>query len=537
MGNGSIGGFRVYKRLYFSIYRIANIDNVTETQYSKFNQKVEIMAHIQSIPISSITKETSRTEQLTVRVMRLWYRKSETNPKEVKGVELILIDENGDTIQASVNQRLTRLFLEHLNEGSTYKIRRFSVSSNRVGLDMATIHPCKIWFEYNTRVVPIPNVDIPLSTHAFYTFNAVVFGAMPNRLYIDVIGRLEHIYPIRDSNGKRKRTIVLGNNLNQNMCCSLFGDYLQQISKIEQEFINKPKPTLVMLFVKRSVYEGEVSITTTWGATKILVNPDMNEVKVFNNSFPDDDEPIFGAPETAGYHPPILASANIKTLSEIPNLTKGGAYVTMAKIIELDTSGSSWYYYSCKECRSKVKQGEDGLWYCDKEKINNNCTMKGVGVTSPIPRFQVKFIVTYEDPDSVEFIIWDDVMVDLLRKKTQAILDEDEMYSVVPPPDFRPLLDRTFVAKIRVTDLYNIQQKSKSFGVISLRDDLRTIVKWDAMNNARKEQMREMIESEPVLNSEEITPQKGVVETTEASDKSSATKMKEIKIGKQPMEF
>ncbi|XP_074277071.1 uncharacterized protein LOC141600725 [Silene latifolia] len=320
------------------------------------------MAHIQSIPVSSITKETSRTEQLTVRVMRLWYRKSETNPKEVKGVELILIDENGDTVQASINQRLTRLFLEHLNEGSTYKIRRFSVSSNRVGLDMATIHPCKIWSEYSTRVVPIPNVDIPLSTHAFYTFNEVVFEAMPNRLYIE----------------------------------------------IEQEFINKPKPTLVMLFVKLSVYEGEVSITSTWGATKILVNPDMNEVNVFNNSFPDDDEPVLGAPETAGYHPPILASANIKTLSEISNLTKGGAYVTMAKIIELDTS----------------------------------------------------------DPDLVEFVIWDDVMVDLPGKTAQAILDEDEMYSVVPPPDFRPLLDRTFVAKIKVTDLYNIEQKSNSFGEI-----------------------------------------------------------------------
>ncbi|XP_074318886.1 uncharacterized protein LOC141655720 [Silene latifolia] len=194
---------------------------VGETQSNKFSKKVEIMAHIQSIPISSITKETSRTEQLTVRVMRLWYRKSETNPQDVKGVELILIDENGDTIQASVNQRLTRLFLEHLNEGSTYKIE-----------------------------------DIPLSTHAFYTFNEVVFGAMPNRLYIDVIGRLEHIYPIRESNGKKRRTIVLGNNLNQNMCCSLFGDYLQQIAEIEQEFMNKPKPTLVMLFVKRSVYEG-----------------------------------------------------------------------------------------------------------------------------------------------------------------------------------------------------------------------------------------------------------------------------------------
>ncbi|XP_074293685.1 uncharacterized protein LOC141620815 [Silene latifolia] len=401
---------------------------------------------------------------------------SETNPKEVKGVELILIDENGDTIQESINQRLTRLFLEHLNEGSTYKIRRFSVSSNRVGLDMTTIHPCKIWFEYSIRVVPIPNVDIPPFTHPFYTFNKVVFGAMPNRLYIDVIGRLEHVYPIRDSHGKRRRTIVLGNNLNQNLCCSLFGDYVQQISEIEQEFINKPKPMLVMLFVKRSVYEGEDSITSTWGATNILVNPDMNEVNVFNN-----------------------------------------------RIIELDTSSNSWYYYSCKECRSKVKQGEDGLWYCDKEKINNNCTMKGWGYHHQFQGFKLSFFVTYEDPDLVEFIIWDDVMVDLLGKTAQSILDEDEMYRVVPPPDFRPLLDRTFVAKIRATDLYNIEQKSKSFGVISLCDDPRTIAKWDAMNNSRKEQMREIVESEPVLNSQEITPQKGVVETAEASDKSSAT--------------
>ncbi|XP_074314297.1 uncharacterized protein LOC141649508 [Silene latifolia] len=271
---------------------------------------------------------------------------------------------------------------------------------------------------------------------------------------------------------------------NQNLCCSLLGDYVEQISEIEQEFINKPKPTLVMLFVKRSVYEGEVSITSTWGATKILVNPDMNEV----NIFPDDDEPVFGAPETTGHHPPILASANIKTLSEISNLTKGGAYVTMAKIIKLDTSGNSWYYYSCKECRSKVKQGEDRLWYCDKEKVNNNCTMKGLDVPSAIPRFQVMFFVTYEAPDLVEFIISDDVMADLLGKTAQAILDEDEIYTVVPPPYFRPLLDRTFVAKIRVTQLFNIEQKSNSFGMISLCDDPRTIAKWDAMNNARKEQ-------------------------------------------------
>ncbi|XP_074278536.1 uncharacterized protein LOC141602121 [Silene latifolia] len=143
-------------------------------------------------------------------------------------------------------------------------------------------------------------------------------------------------------------------------------------------------------------------------------------------------------------------------------------------------------------------------------------------------------------------------MAELLGKTAQAILDEDEIYTVVPPPDFRSLLERTFVAKIRINQLFNIEQKSNSYGVISLCNDPRTIVKWDAMNNARKEQtiststrdttntdsmmeqMREIVESEPVQNSEEITPHKGVELVTEASDKSSATKLKEIKMGKQP---
>ncbi|XP_074318685.1 uncharacterized protein LOC141655507 [Silene latifolia] len=142
------------------------------------------MAYVQSIPIANIKKETPGTEQITVRVMRLWHKKSDKKPNDVKGVELILLDINGDVIQATINQRLTRIFLKQLTEGNTYKIRRFSISSNRVVLDMATFHPCKIWFEYSTRVIRITGSEIPLSVHVFYTFHEIVFGAMPYRLYI-----------------------------------------------------------------------------------------------------------------------------------------------------------------------------------------------------------------------------------------------------------------------------------------------------------------------------------------------------------------
>ncbi|XP_074298281.1 uncharacterized protein LOC141629128 [Silene latifolia] len=334
------------------------------------------MANIQSIPIFEIVQSTARTEQITVRVMHLWLKKSETDPTELDGVELILVDQNGDIIQATIKKKLVKLFLELLNEGDTYKIRKFGITSNKLGYDMSTYHSCKIWFEYSTRVVPVTIADIPL---------------------------------------------------------------------------------------------WKVSITTTWGASKVVVNSDMNAVHEFNNSFlaAEVEQNLLGVPENAAHHPPILASANIKTLEEIQNLTKGGSYVTMATFVELDTSGISWFYNSCKECRSKVHQKDDGLWYCDKERPNKNpCTLKGdgeLGTQSAIPRFQVKFLVTYVNAKLCEFIIWYDAMTELLGKTAQQILDEDEIFNLAPPLDFRPLVEKDFIVKISVNQECNIEQKSSGW--------------------------------------------------------------------------
>ncbi|XP_074297451.1 uncharacterized protein LOC141628178 [Silene latifolia] len=324
------------------------------------------MANPKGIPISSITETTPKTELIKKRVIRMWLRKSDKNPTVVQGVELILADQNGDTIQATIKKSLVKIFLEVLNEGDTYKIRKFNTSSNRLGYDMATFHLCKIWFEYSTRVIPVLIPDIPNFVLTFYTFKDFAMGAMPDKLYV------------------------------------VFGEYVEQMTKIEEAFKNKNKPTLVLMYIKRSVYNGEVSISTTWGASQILVNPDMFEVLQFNQSFlpAEVEQSLFGVSENAAHHPPILASANIKSLDEIQTLTQAGSYVTMATFVELATSG---------------------------------------------------------------------------------------IFTLVPPPDFRPLIEKEFIVKIRVTKEFNIEQKSTSYGVICLSDDPTTISKWKNIHAASKE--------------------------------------------------
>ncbi|XP_074293655.1 uncharacterized protein LOC141620767 [Silene latifolia] len=422
------------------------------------------MANQEAIPISSIKETTPRTEFIKVRVIRMWLRKSDKNPSVVQGVELILADQNGDTIQATIKKNLVKIFLEVLNEGDTYKIRKFNTSSNRLGYDMATYHQCKIWFEYSTKVIPAPIPDIPHTVHTFYTFKDFAMGAMPDKLYVDVIGQLEHVYPIKlNGDGTKRMTIVLGN---------------------------------------------------------------------YDFSAAEGVQNLFGVPENATHHPAILASANIKSLDEIQTLTQGGSYVTMATFVELATSGVSWFYNSCTECRAKVQMKDDGLW------------------------FQVKFIVTYEGSNLCEFIIWDDAMTELLGKTAQQILDEDDIFTLVPPPDFRPLIEKEFIVKIRVTKEFNIDQKSLSYGVICLSDDPTTISTWKNIHAASKEKsmsisssskdtntdsmmekLREMTEDEPAREVEELTPQKGIVVMVETPDKSSATKQQDIKMGKAPMDI
>ncbi|KAK9672040.1 hypothetical protein RND81_12G071800 [Saponaria officinalis] len=241
------------------------------------------MALFKSTPISEITPQTTRDVQITTRVMRMWVRKSDTEPKDLYGVELILVDEQGNNIQASVGQRLTKWFLPKLNEGDVYKIRKFSISPNSWN-EMATYHPCRIWFEYSTKIVPIPNANIPLYVYNFVTFDEIFQGSMPNGLYIDVVAKLEHVYPTRVSSKNVKwRQIIIENARQQQICCSIFGEHLDTISEIEAQYKDLKKPTMVLLHVKRSEWEGEVTLTTIRGATKFLVNPDMEEVRVFNH--------------------------------------------------------------------------------------------------------------------------------------------------------------------------------------------------------------------------------------------------------------
>ncbi|KAK9714656.1 hypothetical protein RND81_06G110000 [Saponaria officinalis] len=178
----------------------------------------------------------------------------------------------------------------------------------------------------------------------------------------------------------------------------------------------------------------------------------------------------------------ILASGTLKSLYEIKNCDKPGFYVTIATLIDVE-SKHSWYYDSCKLCRSKAILAEDGLWYCKSRSTRPNakpCIAKEKGQKESIPRFQVKFFVQGGIDVFAEFMIFDSIIEKMINKSATEIISKQKQNGEEGdmPSEFAILLDHEYVAKLKVSDEYNIEKNSMCYTIYDLNKDSNICTSW-----------------------------------------------------------
>ncbi|KAI9124152.1 hypothetical protein K1719_005452 [Acacia pycnantha] len=106
---------------------------------------------------------------VVVRVFRKWNVYQKSAPAELFCVTMVLIDEEGRTIQASVlNKNLLPRFHLSIKEGQIYKFANFEVTSN-INQYRATSHPFKITFTSQTYSVEDEDIaTIPSYAYSFF---------------------------------------------------------------------------------------------------------------------------------------------------------------------------------------------------------------------------------------------------------------------------------------------------------------------------------------------------------------------------------
>ncbi|XP_074293621.1 uncharacterized protein LOC141620719 [Silene latifolia] len=486
------------------------------------------MAMTNVLTISQL-KYGVRLTQMNVRVVHKWSRlefsnkNNKDNKKKLDAIELLFVDSENEVIQATIRKQLISHFGSQLSVGEVYTICNLTVDNN-TGLDKATPHPYRLKFEYSTKVHSTSDPAIPISLYRFASFNDILDGKVPNTHYIDVIGKLYEIGPITETPNKYAcRTIKLEDFQGTKLSCTLWDPFTVQIPDIISKLPNPEQSKVIVIqCVQTKKYEGNWRVQTTFNATVFQVNPDIPELKEFEQSLstPAASNSLQIIDVTDDDENNDMTLDSIKSISDIKENEKEGYYYTYAKIIDLDCT-AGWYYDSCKLCWTKGTKNQKG-------------------------RFQIKFQVSDPSDDLVYFVVFDSQVNQFVTQSATEMLSKIEKSGGDPqdiPRDLKVFLDKSFVFKIHIHPKYNVAQGGTNYTVASMTANPDIAHKWHQRYteifkicyNFLKPVIKDLavhsidVEEEPSQtedNSPKITPQKrpSPIDDLQSCDASSATK-------------
>ncbi|CAI9105847.1 OLC1v1004864C1 [Oldenlandia corymbosa var. corymbosa] len=302
---------------------------------------------------------------IVVRVMTIW-KMIENKNKNVKSVELALIDAQGSKIQATIPARIMKDFQKYfLQEGCARKISRFDHCLNISGGYQCSKHEYKIVFRPDTIVQSVGYHDIPNHVFEFTPFAEITNFVANFDFCFDLLGHIiGYSDPIID-NGKKRISVELEDERADRLKVTLWDEHAD---KVYTMMTNNPDYPVVLIvqYVKCKKYYSKVLITTNLFNGRIFLN-DMTIPDIYEYKFRVDQADIRSASihkismlsSISGYtnFDEFVRDAEMLTLAGIDDLEQPSGVVVFAKISGL-AKEYDWSYIGCSNCNSKVVEIE-----------------------------------------------------------------------------------------------------------------------------------------------------------------------------------
>ncbi|XP_057734482.1 uncharacterized protein LOC130949894 [Arachis stenosperma] len=148
-------------------------------------------------------------------------------------MEMILVDESGCKIQATIWKTMIYRFKQLLSEDRVYVMKLFSVVPNQ-GSYRATRHQFKLIFQFRTTVRAAIYDFIPKYALTISSFTEFLETKEDFDFLVDVVGLLVSVSEEKeyDKNGKKMKMNVM--ELAENdyrIRCALFGEYVNELNR------------------------------------------------------------------------------------------------------------------------------------------------------------------------------------------------------------------------------------------------------------------------------------------------------------------
>ncbi|KAL0761886.1 hypothetical protein Bca101_078036 [Brassica carinata] len=258
--------------------------------------------------------------KIKVRIVRMWRFQNGVKPGDAGGIDLILLYDKGDRIQACIRGKLISKFEDDLGEGKCCILMNFKLSPN-LGNYRGTPHPFKIFFTWSTHVKKnleeIPNDSLRFNC---ISFDDLLSQKHDDKVFVDVIGEIVGPCDLKE--------ITVRNAPYKYYCLSF-------------------------------VFEGKLTIQSGKASTKLFINSDIAEINEFNEKMSKDVMSttssgslltLSNCTQVSSDHIPF---DNRKTISQLLTSYEETRCCIYATICALKIE-AHWWYLGCPGCAKKV---------------------------------------------------------------------------------------------------------------------------------------------------------------------------------------
>ncbi|KAJ1390048.1 Zinc finger, GRF-type [Sesbania bispinosa] len=394
--------------------------------------------------------------RIKVRVIRLWDMAPIDQPSLPFSIDMVLMDSEGNRIQATVRKPMIQKFRGVMMEGQTYRIAYFGIINN-TGLFRAARHAYKLLFHSRTRVIPCETMSVPLYSLALSDSQEVYETGGKSDHLVDVMGLLTAVSAERLSarDGRTTRLIVMElSDEKGKVRCTVFRPYVDMIKEYLSRGVDE-MPVVIAQFVRVNTYKGDVVLQNVMNTTRVLWNPDIPEAIDFKSCMvalgvdPSSSIGVIGeAQGELSMQEEFTKLFPRKSINELHSTEEEGVFIVLASISAV-LFQDMWWYNACR-CMKTVSDVDD--------------------------KYKLK-VEVFDGVDTATFILFDADAEKLLGKPCSVLVaDVVDPKAAEYPGDFNVVVGMELLFKVSkladhafsFDDTFRVKKVCNDPGIISL---------------------------------------------------------------------
>ncbi|GAU46750.1 hypothetical protein TSUD_402760 [Trifolium subterraneum] len=368
-------------------------------------------------------------------------------------VEMVLMDDKGGRIHATIKKTLIYKFKDELIQGMVYSFENLGVSTNG-GAYRTTHHRYKLNFQFSSLIQRLSNVAVGGTPFNFVPIADVVSGSYDTDYLVDVIGVLTGVgaeREITNQNGTTTKLNVIALEAEgHKLQCTLFGPYVDELNAFIASG-DKDNAIVIVQLAKAKTFQvidmefvDKIHIQNCMNCTRLFFNPNCQESVVLRESLPESlESPSPMTLTQISVEPAVspvdefLFNTPRMTLQGIKDATTESLNVVCATVKRILNPDCFWY--TACVCNKSVIP-DSNMFYC--EKCNKH-------VMKVFPRYCLKVRVM-DHTDHASFVIFDKDASSLFNMSCADMLEHTQTIGGVGsvPPQIARLVDNTWLFKV-----------------------------------------------------------------------------------------